>query len=297
MLPVTTTGSPGKTLPGWVVQPEHRQVLVLDGSPKRPTMPPESFKASISPKPPSRPGGQHQRAVDNLRILEVCLDGANGDVVIEERKHVIQACAAGDSPAPLERLVYRTVDAAPAAERMDERNEAAERPADYGAAFNGVDLRIVRIAAAAGRVQGKTAPGSVEVSAFDLHADVAVEVAGDARRGVEVVDVLVLIAVDAAVDGVEIAVAAARRRRANRGSPSRVGIACAEARRAATERKRARESISRLGLGGTTSGHSSTTAGSRQNGAVGNFGQFTVIVPVHRIILRRLCDRSRSTVR
>ena len=126
---------------------------------------------------------------------------------MEEGKHVVDADATGDRPTPLERLIDGAINFCASAECMHVRNPAAKRPAKYGAGFRGVDFLVVRVAGRGGARACDELAGAAEVCAFDLNANVAIEVASDAGCGVEVVNLLVLKAIDAAVDGVKIAVA------------------------------------------------------------------------------------------
>jgi hypothetical protein len=92
---------------------------------------------------------------------------------------------------------------------VNERNERAQRQTEDWAALG----RIHQLAAVLA-VAGDTGLGVVdgvlavagEVGALGLQADVLVEPAGDADGDVGIADVLILEAVDAAVDGVEVAV-------------------------------------------------------------------------------------------
>ncbi len=131
------------------------------------------------------------RAVVNMRIVEVGLNGPDGDTVVEGGKNVVEADAAGDAPAPGAGLEDGTADLGSAAEDVAEGNEAILLIAEDGAGLCGVDAIVGTV--------GKEA-------AFSLDADVAVEVTGHAGDCAGV-DGLVLDVADIAVDGMEIAVA------------------------------------------------------------------------------------------
>ena len=131
------------------------------------------------------------RAVINMRVVKVGLNGPDGDAVVEGGKDVVQADAAGDAPAPGAGLEDRTAHLSPAAKDVGEGNEAVFLIAEDGAGLCGEDAVVGAVG---------------EEAAFSLDPEIAVELtghAGDCAR----VDGLVFDVADVAVDGMEITVA------------------------------------------------------------------------------------------
>jgi hypothetical protein len=158
-----------------------------------------------------------EQAVVHVGVLEVGLEGTNGEVVEGD----VDATAAGDAPAPGKILIGWAVGALAAAEEVDEGNDTAEGQAEERSSFGGVD-QLTAFFGKAGAVGLGLIGG--EVSALEVDAGESVEEIGEGDGGVGVVDNGVRITVDAAViDRVEVAVAAVdvdpgvvvRRRRLN----------------------------------------------------------------------------------
>lgn len=84
-------------------------------------------------------GGKEQRSIDDLGVLIVGLDGTDGEMLIPERKDVVEANAAGDSPAPHQVLARGAVGALATAKNVGEGNPATEGKTGDRAAFRGVD--------------------------------------------------------------------------------------------------------------------------------------------------------------
>jgi len=152
-------------------------------------------------------GWKKQWAVNHLGILEVCLDGANGETMVEEGEREIDAGTSCDSPTPHEGLRGRTIGALTAAEKMDEGDEWPKRKTEDGATLGCVDQLAAGFAGAVRNVGG-VFRCTGEISTLHLHAEVAVEVDRDAGCRIRIEDRLVLIAVDTAIEWMKVAVAA-----------------------------------------------------------------------------------------
>ena len=112
--------------------------------------------------------------------------------MLKAGKEVVEADAGGDSESPGAGLQDGAADARAATKGVGERSEATALEAEDGASLRGEDAVV---------------GGLGEEAALSLDAEVLVEVAGDADDG-SGIDWLVLVVVDVAVDGAEIAVAA-----------------------------------------------------------------------------------------
>jgi hypothetical protein len=99
----TLTGSPGKDAGGLSTATEHDGSGRLDVAHADNQAGGELEVAEIA-EAALLSGGKEQRTIDDLGILVVGLDGAEGEVLSPEGKNVIDADAAGDSPPPHERL-------------------------------------------------------------------------------------------------------------------------------------------------------------------------------------------------
>ena len=152
-------------------------------------------------------GGKEQRAVHDLGILIVRLNGADGEVLAPEGKNVIEADAAGGSPAPHERLSGGAIGAFTAAQDMCEGHPASQRVPKDGAAFGGID-QLAAGFSGAGRQILFVLGGAGEVASLEFDAKVAIEPRGNAEGAVRIVDALKLITGDLAIEGMEVAVAA-----------------------------------------------------------------------------------------
>ena len=92
-------------------------------------------------------------AVVDMRVVEVGLNGSDGDAVVEGGKDVVEADAAGDAPAPGAGLEDRTADLGSAAEGVGEGNEAVLLIAEDGAGLCGEDAVV-------GTAMGKKLPSA-----------------------------------------------------------------------------------------------------------------------------------------
>ena len=77
-----------------------------------------------------------------MRVVEVCLDGADGDAVIEGGHDVVEADAGGGSPAPGTGLEDGSADLGSAGEDVGEGGEAAMLITEDGAGLRGVDAVV-----------------------------------------------------------------------------------------------------------------------------------------------------------
>src|ERR1700679_2683011 len=134
--------------------------------------------------------GRVDGAVVDVRVLEVSLDGADGDAVVKEGKDEVDAAAAGDSPAPGAGLECRTADLGTAAEDVDKGNQARSLIAKNGARLGGAHA----------------ADRTGEDAAFSLDSEVAIEVRCGAEDRARV-DGLIRKGADGCVTGIEVSVA------------------------------------------------------------------------------------------
>ena len=124
-----------------------------------------------------------------------------------EGQNVIDANASGDAPAPHQRLTGGAIGAFAAAECVGKGYPATQRKADDRAAFRGVDELTAGFAGAVGKILF-VFRGAGEVATLHLDAEVTIEPGGDTDGCVGVVNALELVSSDAAIEGMEIAVAA-----------------------------------------------------------------------------------------
>jgi len=164
--------------------------------------------------------GRGLRAIVDVGELVVGLDGADGEAIVQRGGgwHVVDACAAGDGPSPGAvggtAVEIRWIHLRCAADYVDEGNKTSKlMPVDRAGLHGGE--------AVVGAVEG---PG-----VFRLEAEGVAEVAGDAADEA-VGDGRVLLAVDLAVDGMEIGVAAedVDLRGVGKAGASGRGLGCAE---------------------------------------------------------------------
>src|SRR5438034_8792073 len=98
-----------------------------------------------------------------MRIVEVSLDGTDGETIIEGGQDVVEADARGDSIAPAAGLEDGASDLGSAEEGVGEGNEAVLGIADDRPSLGGVDAVVGTVG---------------EEAALGLQTEVTVEVAG-----------------------------------------------------------------------------------------------------------------------
>ena len=139
-------------------------------------------------------GGRGVGAEVDVGVLDVRLDGAEGEAIVQRRvgQDVIEAGADGGAVSPGAGLDQRAAGTGAAEEQVGEGNDPAVLPADDGA-----DLGDV------GAVVGAVGGGG----GLELGAEVVAEVSGDAADS-SLDDGFVGVAVEGAVEGMEVGVAA-----------------------------------------------------------------------------------------
>ena len=175
-------------------------------------------------------GGRGVGAEVDVGVLDVRLDGAEGEAIVQRRvgQDVIEAGAEGGAVSPGAGLDQRAAGAGAAEEQVGEGNDPAVLPAVDGAGLGDV-----------GAVVGAVGGGG----GLELGAEVVAEVSGDAADS-SLDDGFVGVAVEGAVEGMEVGVSAeevearwdgrlrSRGRSLGRGARAEAGTAVAASRSA-----------------------------------------------------------------